>query len=131
MFLRIQVWLCIVIATKQGSRAVAAPWLPQPPDWKDRTVAAQSGDPYSMLELYRTALRIRRAEPALGEGGMRWLPVSDGVLAFAREPGFACVLNLSAVAVPLPAHAEVLLASGPLDGDALPVDTAAWLRTRG
>jgi alpha-glucosidase len=108
--------------------APASPWLPQPLDWKDRTVQAQSGDPYSMLELYRTALRIRRAEPALGDGGLRWLPAPDGVLAFAREPGFACVLNLSTAAVPLPAHAEVLLASGPFDGDALPVDTAAWLR---
>jgi alpha-glucosidase len=111
--------------------ASASPWLPQPLDWKDRTVQAQSGDPYSMLELYRTALRIRRAEPALGDGGLRWLPALGGVLAFAREPGFACVLNLSTAAVPLPAHDKVLLASGPLDGDALPVDTAAWLRPSG
>ncbi|GAA4714454.1 glycoside hydrolase family 13 protein [Phytohabitans rumicis] len=108
--------------------ASAAPWLPQPPDWKDRTVQAQSGDPYSMLELYRAAVRIRRAEPALGDGDMRWLPAPDGVLSFAREPGFGCVLNLSAAAVPLPAHDAVLLASGPLDGGVLPPDTAAWLR---
>jgi len=32
------------------------------------------------------------------------------------------------VAVALPAHREVLLASGPLaDGGALPPDTSAWL----
>ena len=30
---------------------------------------------------------------------------------------------------PLPAHETVLLASGPLDGDLLPADTAVWLRT--
>ncbi|WP_245718934.1 hypothetical protein [Micromonospora rhizosphaerae] len=42
--------------------AVAVPWLPQPADWKDRTVRAQSGDPHFMLELYRAAIAIRRAE---------------------------------------------------------------------
>ena len=36
--------------------ATAPPWLPQPADWKDRTVQAQTGDPHSMLELYRAAL---------------------------------------------------------------------------
>jgi alpha-glucosidase len=29
--------------------------------------------------------------------------------------------------VPLPAHREVLLASGPVAGGSLPPDTAAWL----
>ncbi|PWU53617.1 alpha-glucosidase [Micromonospora sp. S4605] len=107
----------------------AAPWLPQPADWKDRTVRAQTGDPTSMLELYRAAIRIRRAHPALGDGTMAWLPAPDGVLAFHRPPGFTCLVNLSAAAVPLPPHAERLLASGPLDDDLLPPDTAVWLRT--
>ncbi|MEU4371424.1 glycoside hydrolase family 13 protein [Micromonospora chersina] len=108
----------------------AAPWLPQPADWKDRTVRAQTGDPHSMLELYRAAIGIRRSEAALGDGGLTWLPAPDKVLAFARDPGFTCVVNLSAAAVPLPAHERLLLASGPLDDDRLPPDTAAWLRTR-
>lgn len=110
--------------------ATAAPWLPQPADWKDRTVRAQTGDPHSMLELYRAALTLRRAEPALGDGTLTWLPAPDGVLAFAREPGFTCLVNLGDAAVPLPAHDRLLLASGPLDDDRLPPDTAVWLRTR-
>jgi alpha-glucosidase len=111
------------------SGTTALPWLPQPAAWKDQTVQAQTGDPRSMLELYREALRIRRGEPALGDGAMRWLPSDERVLAFARDPGFVCVVNLSAAPVPLPEHAEVLLTSGPLDTDLLPADTAAWLRT--
>lgn len=110
--------------------AAAAPWLPQPTDWKDRTVRAQTGDPHSMLELYRAALALRRAEPALGDGTLTWLPAPPQVLAFAREPGFACLVNLGAEAVALPAHDRVLLASGPLHDDRLPPDTAVWLRTR-
>ncbi|WKU08480.1 glycoside hydrolase family 13 protein [Micromonospora sp. HUAS LYJ1] len=110
--------------------AAAAPWLPQPTDWKDRTVRAQTGDPHSMLELYRAALALRRAEPALGDGTLTWLPAPPQVLAFAREPGFACLVNLGAEPVTLPGHDRVLLASGPLDDDRLPPDTAVWLRTR-
>ncbi|MEU7175366.1 glycoside hydrolase family 13 protein [Micromonospora tulbaghiae] len=110
--------------------AAAAPWLPQPADWKDRTVRAQTGDPHSMLELYRAALTLRRAEPALGDGTLTWLPAPDGVLAFGREPGFTCLVNLGGAAVPLPPHDRLLLASGPLDDDRLPPDTAVWLRTR-
>ena len=55
--------------------------------------------------------------------------LTDGVLAFARDPRFVCVANLSTVTVDLPDHEEVWLSSGPLDGDRLPADTTAWLRT--
>ncbi|MEH0928824.1 glycoside hydrolase family 13 protein [Micromonospora sp. CPCC 205558] len=107
----------------------AAPWLPQPADWKDRTASAQTGDSASMLELYRAAIQARRAEPALGDGELTWLPAPDGVLAFSRGGGFTCLVNLSAVPVPMPAQGELLLASGPLDDGLLPADTAVWLRT--
>ena len=73
-----------------------------------------------MLELYRTALQIRRAEPGLGDGEMTWRPAPGGVLAFDRGTGVRCVANLSAAPVELPEHAAVLLASGPLAGGLLP-----------
>ncbi|MEU4272612.1 glycoside hydrolase family 13 protein [Streptomyces sp. NPDC026092] len=104
------------------------PWLPQPPAWKDHTVAAETGDPGSTLELHRNALRIRRAEPALGDGPFAWLPSADGVLAFTRGPGFTCLVNLTPDPVELPAHTEQLLASGPLTDGLLPPDTTVWLR---
>ncbi|WP_410810417.1 glycoside hydrolase family 13 protein [Micromonospora sp. 067-2] len=107
----------------------AAPWLPQPADWKDRTAGAQTGDAASMLELYRAAIRIRRADPVLGDGELTWLPAPDGVLAFSRGGGFRCLVNIADSSVPLPAEGELLLASGPLDDGLLPPDTAVWLRT--
>jgi alpha-glucosidase len=106
----------------------APPWLPQPADFAAVTVEAQDGDPESMLTLYRTALALRREHPALGDGGLEWLPSRPDVLAFARAPGFACLVNLSAGPVALPDGAEVVLASGPLAaGGRLAPDTAAWL----
>jgi len=111
--------------------AGGATWLPQPESWKTLTAEAESGDSASTLELYSAALRIRRAEPALGDGTLTWLPSPDGVLSFSRDPGFTCVVNLSADSVELPEHTEVLLASGPLAADGkLPADQAVWLRTR-
>ena len=110
--------------------ATAPPWLPQPKEWRELTVELQAGDPDSMLELYRAALRLRRAEPALGDGRLHWLPAAAGVLAFGRGD-LSCVANLSPAPVALPAHTAVLLASGPLDDGLLPPDTAVWLRTPG
>jgi alpha-glucosidase len=110
-----------------------APWLPQPAAWRELTAERESTAEGSMLTLYRTGLRLRRAEPALGDGTFRWLDADPGVLALSRDPGFACVVNLSADPVPLPPHQTVLLASGPLDEEAgelrLPTDQAVWLRT--
>jgi alpha-glucosidase len=111
--------------------AAAAPWLPQPATWKDLTVAAQTGEPGSIFELYRAALRVRRDHPALGDGTLTWDDdAPEGALSFVREPGFRCVVNLSARAIPLPPHREILLASRPLDGDRLPGDAAVWLAER-
>ena len=108
--------------------ATGAPWLPQPAAWKDLTAQVQAGDPGSMLELYRSALRLRRELPGLGDGPMSWLDAPDDVLAFARGTGMVCVVNLSGDRVRLPVPGELLLTSGPIDGDLLPPDTAVWLR---
>jgi alpha-glucosidase len=106
----------------------AAPWLPQPADFATVAVEAQERDPGSMLSLYRAALALRRAHPALGDGAFAWLPSDPGVLAFSRGAGLSCWVNLSGAPVALPPDARVLLASGPLAAEgALPPDTAVWL----
>ena len=116
-----------------GRRAVADPWLPQPPDWSRYTVEAQTHDPHSMLSLYRAALGIRRSIAALGDGALEWLPNEPGVLAFSRGSGFVSITNLSTHPIDLPAHHQVLLVSTELEeaGDGihrLAPDSTAWLR---
>ena len=113
----------------EGASSPAPPWLPQPPDWGRYSVAAQQDDPDSFLGLYRAALRLRRAHPALGAGEMCWLDASGDALVFARDPGFVFAANLGDAPVPLPAHSKVLLASAaiPRPGE-LPKDTAVWLQ---
>ncbi|WP_055569491.1 glycoside hydrolase family 13 protein [Streptomyces atriruber] len=105
-------------------------WLPQPASWGGLSVQAQTGDPGSTLELYRSALAVRRAEPGLGAGGtVEWLDAPEGVLAFARE-GIVCTVNTTAGTVRLPAPGRILLGSAEAevtDGVVhLPADTTVW-----
>ncbi len=111
------------LATASGD-----PWLSQPDHWADLTVARQAADPGSMLNLYRTALRIRRAEVELGDGSLEWLPSAHDVLAFRRGRDFISITNLSSTALPLPAHESVLLASADVSEGRLPPDATVWLR---
>ena len=106
---------------------VAAPWLPQPAAWAALTVQAQEADPGSMLWLYRQALRIRRREPALGDGAMTWLPSEPTSLVFQRGDDVVNVTNLGDAPIALPEHDRILLASTPLVGGMLPPDSTAWL----
>ena len=104
------------------------PWLDQPGDWAPLTVAAQSETSTSTLALYRAGLRLRRAAPWGRDGGLRWLPAADSVLAFTRGHDFTCLVNYGPEPVELPAGANVLIASDELEGGALPQDTTVWLR---
>ncbi|MFE0800524.1 glycoside hydrolase family 13 protein [Streptomyces sp. NPDC058812] len=102
-----------------------AAWLPQPPDFASYSVQAQDGVEGSTLELYRTALRLRRK--LLDGESLTWADdVPAGVLRFDRSDRWRCVTNLSGTTVDLPAG-EVLLSSAPLDDGRLGPDTTVWL----
>ena len=100
-------------------------WLPQPEGWGDRSVEAQDGVPNSTLELYRTALSIRRRR-LIEDEEMTWLPSDDGVLAFRRGSGVVVMVNCSSQAVSLP-EGRVLTASESDVVVVLPPDTSVWL----
>ncbi|MFF7970640.1 alpha-amylase family glycosyl hydrolase [Streptomyces sp. NPDC007905] len=103
-----------------------AAWLPQPASFASYAVEAQAGVEGSTLELYRTALRLRRK---LLEGEtLTWTPDAPaGVLDFTRTETWRCVTSLGAEPLPLP-PGEVLLASAPLPEEGvLPPDTTVWL----
>ncbi len=107
--------------------------LPQPAWFGELSVEAEEADPGSSLQMYRRALALRHE--LQGGEELVWdesLSTAD-VLAFERPGGWLSVTNFGAEPVDLPAG-ELLLASGPLDGDAavgsrrLPGATTAWLR---
>ncbi|MFG2299866.1 glycoside hydrolase family 13 protein [Actinacidiphila glaucinigra] len=107
----------------------AAGWLPQPAGWGGLSVQAQTGDPDSTLELYRSALRLRRELPGLGDGPMRWLDAPEGVLVFSR-PGLVCTVNTQPAPVRLPVPGRPVLSSEPVAPTGgsvrLPADSCIW-----
>ncbi|MBI4770307.1 MAG: DUF3459 domain-containing protein [Chloroflexi bacterium] len=88
------------------------PWLPLNPDHDTRNVAAQRGDPDSVLNFYRALLQLRRACPALRRGDFRPLverPVA--ALAYLRrcpEQTLLVALNFYS----LPAEINLALPEG-------------------
>ncbi|MBP2370597.1 glycoside hydrolase family 13 protein [Pseudonocardia parietis] len=123
-----------VNARSAGAALSDPAWLPQPEVFARHAADVQESDPDSVLHLYRDALAIRHAHPALGGGTLTWLDSPEGTLALARtsnegESGFTALVNVSSSPVSLPEDAEVLLASGPLTArDEVPADTTVWLR---
>ena len=74
-------------ASANAGFTTGEPWLPLNPDWPTRNVAAESGNPESMLSLYRDLLRLRRAHPALSIGSVRFIEAEGDVLAYERSDG--------------------------------------------
>ncbi|MFD9703771.1 glycoside hydrolase family 13 protein [Lentzea sp. NPDC059081] len=110
-----------------GFSTGANTWLPQPNEWGHLTAEAQLEDPGSMLSLYREALEHRKSHASFAGTELEWYGAPAGCFAFRRKGGgLICALNTSGASVPLP-PGQVLLSSGPMDGEQLPPDTAVWL----
>lgn len=127
---------------------VADPHLPQPLWFADYAIDRQTDDPTSMLNLYRTAIRLRSqlfAEDCYAKEPVDivWLDCDGpngkydgadgqegGVLAFARcaagNRKIACITNFGADPVVVP-DGRIVLSSGELHEGALPQDTTAWV----
>jgi glycosidase len=75
------------------------PWLPVAHDHRQSNVAAQLGDPASMLSLTRRLLALRRSSPALHAGAYRAADgAPEGCFAYWRWTDGQCILvalNLS------------------------------------
>ncbi|WP_372350638.1 glycoside hydrolase family 13 protein [Streptomyces sp. KL116D] len=106
-------------------------WLPQPDTWGELSVEAQTGVAGSTLELYRSALALRRETAGLGAGeSVTWHDGAPAGLLHFERPGFACTVNTTGAPVRVPAPGTVLLASSPVevtDGEIeLPADCTVW-----
>ena len=95
----------------------ATPWLPVNPDHRLRSVAAQQGQPWSLLEWHRRLLELRHIRPALRTGSLRLhADLPPGLLAYDRRSGddqVTVVANLGddVTSMPVPDGMVVLAAS--------------------
>ena len=102
------------------------PHLPQPEWFADFSVEAESGNSSSPLEIFRTALKLRRELQCAEE--ITWHETtSEDVLHFSRPNGWNCITNFKASKYPMPAG-EIILASSPLINGKIAAGTTVWFR---
>jgi alpha-glucosidase len=92
------------------------PWLPVDPAAERVNAATQDRDPGSTLNLYRALLALRRAQPDLQGGELRFLDAGDAdVLAYTRGEDLLVALNFAAAPRQsgLPGTARVILSTRP------------------
>jgi alpha-glucosidase len=77
-----------------GGFTAGSPWLPLHDLAESLNVAAETGDPGSMLALYQRLIRLRAETEALQAGDYVPLPSPDGTLCFARQSAHSQMLVL-------------------------------------
>jgi len=101
-------------------------WLPQPDSYAELARDQQAGVEGSTLDMYQSALALRRAFK-LGAGSLDWTAGRGADVIGYVNGEVTVVSNMGDQPVPLPAG-EVLMASADLPADGtLPVDVTAWL----
>ncbi len=99
--------------------------LPQPAWFARHAVSTQEGDADSTLQMYRTALRLRRDLQTSED--LTWVETdSTDVLHFTRPNGWQVITNFGTKPYPLGAD-RVVVASAPLEGQAVPAESTVWL----
>jgi alpha-glucosidase len=92
------------------------PWLPLASDDPAMTVQVQGEDPDSVLNLFRSLVRLRKQTSALAVGAYRTLPAPEGVFSFERfHPDGTVQVHLNFGEGPgeveIPEGAEILLST--------------------
>ncbi len=99
--------------------------LPQPAWYGKFAVEAQDSVSGSTLELYRSALKLRK-ELMAGEK-LTWADSEPGTLCFEREDGWISFTNFIGEEVDSP-EGDVLLASTAISRGKVPANSTVWLK---
>jgi alpha-glucosidase len=113
------------------------PWLPLPTAWGAYAVTRQAEDKGSTLWMYRRALALRKAHPALRDGRATVTRVRDLLRIEVTGGGetLVCWVNMGSWVATVPARGDVLLSSdghsGRLHGVlTLPPNVTVWVAPR-
>ena len=107
-------------ATPMAGFTTGAPWIGVPSNHVMVNAEAEVDDPSSVWSFYQGIIRLRKTEPVIQEGDVRFLPVlSDAVIAYERTLGSTRVVvacnfsgdDVAALAAGAVADGEVLVAN--------------------
>ena len=100
------------------SESATPPWLPVNDNHVDVNVEAQIGEPDSLLEWYRTLLRLRRERQALHRGDLQLRPLAEGsqMVVYERTDGverllIAANLGDARTTIDVPTESSVIVSS--------------------
>ena len=117
------------VGAANGFNTTGLSWLPQPEIYADYARDRQDGVAGSTLELYKSALRIRR-ELKMGEGSFDWLPeYTDAQTLGYRNGDVIVVHNFGEAAIPMPSGELLLRSAGDAsDGSKIEPHETVWVR---
>ena len=101
--------------------------LPQPANFSEYSVEAESGIADSPLEIFRRALALRK-ELVTSEELVWHDSDHPDLLHFSRPNGWHCLTNFGHSSAELPAGLQIIHSSAPLTGLELPGATTVWAR---
>ena len=101
--------------------------LPQPANFSEYSVEAESGIADSPLEIFRRALALRK-ELVTSEELVWHDSDHQDLLHFSRPNGWHCLTNFGHSSAELPAGLKIIHSSAPLTGLELPGATTVWAR---
>jgi alpha-glucosidase len=126
--------------SQAGFSSNPKPWLPVTANHTTVNVESESKDPDSLLSWHRRLIELRRTQPAMREGRMKFLDVDNNdVLTFERQaatgPSVVVALNMSPSprTVKIGANLQTLLSSeaSSAAGGAISLPPfAVWIGTR-
>ena len=136
-------------SSANGGFTNGKPWEQLQPDWRTRNVAAQDGDPASLLNHYRRLIRLRNMHPALNAGELSivagaqsgsvatWIRAAPGetimiAVNFGERPAIAQTASLTPIlSARIAGKAEVLYAdpSNACGGALMLAETSMFLNS--
>ena len=116
------------VGAANGFNTTGKSWLPQPEFYRDYARDQQDGVAGSTLELYKSALRIRR-ELRLGEGSFAWLPqfTNEQTLGY-RNGDILVIHNFNQEPIELPAGQLILRSAAEISQNTVAANETVWLK---
>ena len=115
------------VGAANGFNTTGASWLPQPELYREYSRDLQDGVAGSTLELYKSALHIRR-ELKLGEGSFAWLPqfTNENSLGY-RNGGILVIHNFGREPIAMPTGEVILRSANESDQKHIAADETVWI----
>jgi len=116
------------VGDANGFNTTGKSWLPQPEVYREYARDQQDGVAGSTLELYKSALHIRR-ELKLGEGSFAWLPQFTNEVSLGyRNGGILVIHNFGREPIAMPSGDVILRSANETDHKHIAAHETVWIK---